>query len=258
MARPVHDLISIDIILPVYNEEAGLPGSVQTLYSFLTEHMSSYQWRIVVADNGSVDSTLDVARGLSNQYERVGHAHLDQKGRGRALHKTWAESDADVICYMDLDLSTRLESLPPLVKAIEDGYDVAVGSRLIRGAKVEKRSLKREVISRCYNLLIKLMFRTRFSDAQCGFKAVSQKVSREVIPLIKDRAWFFDSELLIIAEKNGYRIKDVPVHWVDDPDTRVKVVGTAWRDFKGLLRLRFGGIPRPARSANPKAHDNST
>ncbi len=244
-------MTSVDIILPVYNEETGLPNSVRALHSFLIERMSSYEWRIVVADNGSVDGTLDVARSLSKQYAGVGYAHLDQKGRGRALHKTWTQSDADVICYMDVDLSTRLDGFPPLVKAIEDGYDVAVGSRLMRGAKVEKRTFKRETISRCYNLLIKMMFQTRFSDAQCGFKAVSQRVSREVIPLIKDRGWFFDSELLIIAEKNGYRIKDVPVHWVDDPDTRVKVVGTAWGDLKGLLRLRFGGIPRPVRPTGP-------
>jgi len=238
-------LTSLDIILPVYNEEAGLLGSVQTLHSFLTENMPSYQWRIVVADNGSIDNTLDVAKRLSEQYKGVAYVHLDQKGRGRALYRTWTESDADVICYMDVDLSTRLESLPPLVKAIEEGYDVAIGSRLIKGAKVEQRKLKREIISRCYNLLIKLLFWTHFSDAQCGFKAVSKKAAREVVPLVKDKGWFFDSELLIIAEKNGYRIKDVAAHWVDDPDTRVKVVSTAWGDFKGLLRLRFGGIPKP-------------
>ena len=238
-------MTSLDIIIPVYNEEQALPLCIETLSGFLSGQMSSYEWRIVIADNGSTDNTLSVARGLSENNPGVACVHLDRKGRGRALYKTWTESQADVICYMDVDLSTRLEALLPLVGAIEDGYGVAVGSRLLKGSRVERRTLKREITSRCYNLLIKMMFLTRFSDAQCGFKAVSRRVTRELVPLIKDKAWFFDTELLIIAEKNGYRIKDVPVHWVDDPDTRVKVVGTAYEDVKGLLRLRFGGIPRP-------------
>ena len=238
-------MTAVDIILPVYNEEAGLPKSVETLHNFLSQQMSSYQWRIVIADNGSTDNTLAVARELSEKYPEVTNVHLDQKGRGRALYRTWTESDADIISYMDVDLSTRLESFPSLVRAIENGYDIAIGSRLIRGAWVESRTLKREVISRCYNLLIKLMFRTRFSDAQCGFKAVSRRAAKELVPLVKDKTWFFDSELLIIAEKNGYRIKDVPAHWVDDPDTRVNIVNTVYGDIKGLLRLRLGGIPRP-------------
>ena len=238
-------MTSVDIILPVYNEEVGLPKSIETLQGFLSQQMSSYQWRVVIADNGSTDGTLPVAQELSEKYPGVTHVHLKQKGRGRALYKTWTESQANVICYMDVDLSTRLESLPHLVQAIEEGYDIAIGSRLAKGARVERRTVKREIISRCYNLLIKLMFWTHFSDAQCGFKAVSSKTTRELVPLVKDKAWFFDSELLIIAEKNGYRIKDVPVHWVDDPDTRVKVAGTAYEDVKGLMRLRLGGIPKP-------------
>ena len=238
-------MTSVDIIIPVYNEGAGLPQSIETLHGFLSEHMSAHEWQIIIADNGSTDSTLGVARELSEKYSGVTYAHLDQKGRGRALYKTWTESQADVVCYMDVDLSTRLEALPPLIGAIENGYDVAIGSRLAKGSRVDRRSFKREIISRGYNLLIKTMFWTHFSDAQCGFKAVSQRVARELVPLIKDRAWFFDSELLILAEKNGYRIKDVPVHWVDDPDTRVKVFSTAYEDVKGLLRLRLGGIPKP-------------
>ena len=238
-------MTTLDIIIPVYNEEQALPLCVETLSGFLSDQMSSYEWRIVISDNGSTDDTLSVAWDLSEKSSGVTCVHLDRKGRGRALYKTWTESQADVICYMDVDLSTRLEALPPLVGAIEEGYGVAVGSRLIKGSRVVRRTLKREITSRCYNLLIKMMFLTRFSDAQCGFKAVSQRVARELVPLIKDKAWFFDTELLIIAEKNGYRIKDVPVHWVDDPDTRVKVMGTAYGDVKGLLRLRFGGIPKP-------------
>lgn len=236
---------SVDIIIPVYNEEVALPRCVATLSEFAGKEMTDSDWRIVVADNGSVDSTREVAEKLASENERVALVHLVKKGRGRALFKVWGDSKADVACYMDVDLSTRLDALPALVGAIEDGFDVAIGSRLAKASRVEKRSLKREFISRSYNMLIKMMFRTRFSDAQCGFKAISRRVSRELVPLIRDKGWFFDTELLILAEKNGYRIKEIPVHWVDDPDTRVKVMSTAWKDFKGLLRLRVGGVPKP-------------
>lgn len=238
-------LRSVDIVIPVYNEEVALPKCVATLSAFAKRDLPNCEWRIVVADNGSTDSTRQVAERLKSETDRVTLVHLTKKGRGRALFKAWADSEADVMCYMDVDLSTRLDALPALVGSIEDGYGVAIGSRLAKASKVEKRSLKREFISRAYNMLVKLMFRTRFSDAQCGFKAISHRVSRELVPLIRDKGWFFDTELLILAEKNGYRIKEIPVHWVDDPDTRVKVVSTAWKDFKGLLRLRLGGVPRP-------------
>ena len=236
---------SVDIVIPVYNEEVALPKCVAMLSEFAKKELPHSDWRIVVADNGSVDSTREVAERLESENERVVLVHLTKKGRGRALFKAWGDSQADVMCYMDVDLSTRLDALPALVGSIEDGNDVVIGTRLAKASRVEKRSLKREFISRCYNLLIKFMFRTKFSDAQCGFKAISRKVSRELVPLIRDKGWFFDTELLIIAEKNSYRIKEIPVHWVDDPDTRVKVVSTAWKDFKGLLRLRFGGVPKP-------------
>ena len=236
---------SVDIIIPVYNEEAALPKCVATLSEFARKELLYSDWRIVVADNGSVDSTREVAERLASENERVVLVHLTQKGRGRALFKAWGDSEADVICYMDVDLSTRLDALPALIGAIEDGCDVAIGSRLAKASKVEKRGLKREFISRSYNMLIKLMFQTKFSDAQCGFKAINTRVSQQLVPLVRDREWFFDTELLILAEKNGFRIREIPVHWVDDPDTRVKVVSTAWKDFKGLLRLRFGGVPKP-------------
>jgi glycosyltransferase involved in cell wall biosynthesis len=238
---------TIDIVIPCLNEERRLPVSLDRLRDFCRRRMADYQWRIVVADNGSTDRTYHIALEQAHVYpEEVRAIHLDIRGRGRALRKAWLESKADVVCYMDVDLSTDLEALPPLAAAIaKEGYDVAVGSRLSKGSRVEGRSLWREVVSRCYNALIKLMFLTRFPDAQCGFKAMSRRAAAEIVPVSKDLGWFLDTEILIIAEKRGYRVKSVPVHWRDDPDSRVKVARTAWRDFKGLLRLRFGGIPHP-------------
>ena len=237
---------SIDIVIPVLNEERALPGSVATLREFLRDAIPN-QWRIVIADNGSDDSTPEVGRGLSEEHPDVAYLRLEQRGRGRALRRAWLESQADLVSYMDVDLSTDLSAFPPLVQALEDGYDLAIGSRLAKESTVRLRSLKREVISRSYNLLIKAMFFTGFSDAQCGFKAMTSAAARALLPHVQDQGWFFDTELLILAEKRGFRIRDIPVTWTDDPDTRVKVVRTALDDLKGLLRLRFGGLPRVER-----------
>ena len=239
---------SLDVVVPVLNEERDLPPNIGTLLEFLAGRLDSYDWRIIIADNGSTDSTPEVARRLAEQHPRVEYIRIDQRGRGRALRRAWLESSADIVGYMDVDLSTDLEALPELVAAIDVGsYDVAAGSRLSQGARVIDRSPIREVVSRAYNLLIKVMFFTGFRDAQCGFKALSRRAADEVVPLVRDTGWFFDTELLILAQKNGYRIKEIPVKWTDDPESRVKIVGTAYEDLKGLLRLRFGGLRAASR-----------
>ena len=232
---------TVDIVIPVYNEEKDLPRSIDILTKFLRENLEN-PWGIIIADNGSTDNTLSVAEMMSNRYTGVTCVHIPQKGRGRALRQVWPESAADIVSYMDVDLSTDLSHLPQLVKAIEEGSDIAIGSRLIKGSRV-KRSIKREFISRSYSLLIRAMFLTPFRDAQCGFKALSRNTARALVPLVKDNGWFFDSELLIIAASRSFRIKEIPVRWNDDPDTRVRIIRTAWEDIKGLLRLRFRGIP---------------
>ncbi len=182
-----------------------------------------------------------MARRLSAQSDEVSYIHLDLKGRGRALRAAWLLAQADILTYMDVDLSTDLSAFPPLVAAIaEEGYDVAIGTRLGRGAQTT-RSWRRETISRVYNLIIKAMIHNKFSDAQCGFKAISRSAAQTLAPLVEDNAWFFDTELLLLAERRGYRIKEIPVTWVEDPDTRVKVIQTALDDLRGLWRLRRKG-----------------
>ena len=234
----------VEVVLPAYNEEEDLPGSVETLVAFLRTQPQC-RWRVLVADNASTDDTLAAAEALAEAHPEVEAFHLPEKGRGRALRAAWLRSDADAVCYMDVDLSTDLSALPPLIDAVlGGGYDVAIGSRLTRGSRVYKRTLKREITSRCYNLLIKAMFWTRFSDAQCGFKALNRTTAQRVLPTVQDNAFFFDTELLLIAEKRGLRIFEIPVTWTDDPGTTVRVVNTALEDIRGLLRLRFGGIPK--------------
>lgn len=240
-------MTSLDVVIPVYNEEKGLARSVMCLREFLSRHMSDYRWRVIVANNGSTDNTLEIAEMLANNFPDVWVVHLEEKGRGRSLKRAWTESDADVVSYMDVDLSTDLAALPPLARAVaHEGYDIAIGSRHVPGARL-KRSLKRDVLSRGYNLIIRAMFQTSFHDAQCGFKAVSHRVVQELVPVIVDNHWFFDSELLIVAEKRGYRIKEVPVEWWEDADSRVHIISTVTEDLKGLFRLRFRGLPQPLR-----------
>lgn len=229
----------VNVTIPVFNEEKILPSSIATLHTFLTKHCR-FEWEIVIANNASTDTTLEVAQRLSRDLTGVRIVHLDQKGRGRALKKVWSESGADILSYMDVDLSSNLYAFPPLIEAlISGGFDIGIGSRLLK-ASTTRRSLKREVISRTYNLLVKSFFFTKFSDAQCGFKAITKGAAGKLLPLIEDTGWFFDTELLVIAEKSGYRIFDLPVSWVEDLDSRVKIVSTAMDDIRGLIRVRKG------------------
>jgi glycosyltransferase involved in cell wall biosynthesis len=237
------NVASVDVVIPVYNEEHVLEHSVETLRSFLRQHLP-YHPRVLIADNASRDNTLAVARGLAARHEDVDCLHLPEKGRGRALRAAWLDSNADAVSYMDVDLSTDLAAFPPLIASIlEEGYDIAIGTRLGAGA-LTTRSPRREFISRVYNFLIKAVFLTRFSDAQCGFKALSRQAAQELVPLVENQEWFFDTELLLLAEKGGYRVKEVPVRWVEDPDTRVRVVRTMMEDLRGLLRMRLRRLPR--------------
>ena len=233
---------TVDITIPVYNEQDALPESIRLLHRFLEENLKN-PWRITIADNASTDATRSISQLLSQDYSRVSYLYVPQKGRGRALRAAWMDSTADFVGYMDVDLSTDLRHFPQLIAELESGNHIAIGSRLSKSSQVT-RGLKREFISRSYNLLIKSMFFTPFPDAQCGFKALHRRTAAALVPSIRNNNWFFDTELLILAAKRGYRIKSIPVKWDDDPNSSVNVASTATEDIKGLLRLRFGGIPK--------------
>ncbi|MFD3426725.1 glycosyltransferase [Nocardia fluminea] len=226
----------LDVVIPVYNEEVDLGLCVRRLHAYLRAGFP-FTARITIADNASTDATLAVAELLAAELDGVEVLHLDAKGRGRALRTAWEASDAAVVAYMDVDLSTDLDALLPLIAPLVSGHsDLAIGTRLDASARVV-RGPKREIISRCYNLLLKTTLRARFSDAQCGFKAVRAEVARELLPLVRDGEWFFDTELLVLAERAGLRIHEVPVDWIDDPDSRVDIVDTARKDLRGIWRL---------------------
>jgi putative flippase GtrA len=229
----------LDVVVPVYNEQAALADSIHRLHRHLCEHFP-YPVRITIADNASIDDTPFIAAELAAELGDVRVVRLEQKGRGRALHQVWADSDAQVLAYMDVDLSTDLAALAPLVAPLISGHsDLAIGTRLGRGSRVV-RGAKREIISRCYNLILRSTLQAKFSDAQCGFKAIRADVAQRLLPHVTDTGWFFDTELLVLAERSGLRIHEVPVDWVDDPDSRVDIVATATADLKGVGRLLRG------------------
>ena len=238
-APPAGDGPVVDVVVPVYNEERDLGPSIRKLHTFLRTSFP-FTSVITIADNASRDGTLKLAESLAGELPGVRVLHLDQKGRGRALRVAWSKSDAQIVAYMDVDLSTDLKALLPLIAPIVSGHsDLAIGSRLAHGSRT-KRGPKREFISRAYMLILRLSLGAGFTDAQCGFKAVRASLARELVQVIEDNTWFFDTELLVLAQRRGLRVHEVPVDWTDDPDSRVAIVRTAIDDLRGVARLRLG------------------
>jgi glycosyltransferase involved in cell wall biosynthesis len=237
----------VDVVVPVHNEEHVLRESVLALHRFMAERLR-ITFRITIAENASSDGTPALADALADELAEVRVLHVPEKGRGGALRAAWLSSDADVVAYTDVDLSTDLDALPELLAPLLAGTaDLAIGSRLAPGAEVT-RSVRREVISRGYNILLRVLLDVGFSDAQCGFKAGRRAVVVPLLERVEDDAWFFDTELLYLAQRSRLSIHEVPVRWVEDPDSRVAILRTALADLEGIRRLRSTG---PARVVHP-------
>jgi glycosyltransferase involved in cell wall biosynthesis len=230
----------VEITIPVYNEENDLPKCIDRLSKFLAEQ-TGFESSIVIADNASTDRTWELAQDLTKKYPNVNAIHIPRKGRGLALRTVWTQSTADIVSYMDVDLSTDVRYYPLMVQGLGVGYDIAIGSRLMQASRIN-RSAKREFLSRGYNILIKSMFWAGFSDAQCGFKAMRREVALRLLPHVKNNNWFFDCEMLLLADRHALRIFEVPVEWTEDTDTRATMFGSVVEHFSGLLRMRFTGF----------------
>ncbi len=242
--------LTVDIVIPVFNEVRALADRIAVLHGYLCENLP-LDWTITIADNASTDGTRDLAAALAESWPGVRVLRLEDKGKGIALRTAWASSDSDLVAYMDLDLSTGLSALLPLLAALASGHaDIAIGSRLTPCARTV-RSLKRDIVSRCYNVLLRRLHRVRLTDAQCGFKAARIDVVRALLPHIEDGAWFFDTELLLLAEHNGFRVIEIPVDWVEDPDSKVTIAAVAAANLRGLLRVRRAKLAGAATIAMP-------
>jgi len=228
---------TVDIVLPIYNEEKSLRKNILALFDYLTK-IADFSWNIIIADNASTDKTPEIGRSLSAAYDKIIYTRIDRKGRGYALKAVFSQSNADIVSYMDIDLSTNLRHLKSLICAMQQDYDAAIGSRLMPGARV-KRSMGREILSRSYNALIKILFFNKFSDAQCGFKAFKTSVVKQFIRMVENNNWFFDTEILLLMEHNKCRIFEVAVEWVEDMRTKVNIPKTILEDLSGLLRMRL-------------------
>ncbi len=234
----------VELTLPVYNEEHVLLESVDTIINTFKDKMK-YPYQVVIADNGSTDRTPEIARELARQHENVSYISLTRKGRGHALISAWDASQAEIVSYMDIDLSTDLEHYPELIDSVANGYDMATGVRLHRESQV-KRSFKRNVTSKCYASLLRFFLGFRVVDAQCGFKAVKRNAYQKLIPSVKDREWFFDTEILFHAQKDRMKVKELPVKWVEDQQTKVKVIlvslGYIFKTIQ--LKMKYGSIKK--------------
>ena len=236
LARPLTRAPVVDITIPVYNEERALAQTVGRLHAHVHGDFP-YSTRITIADNASTDGTLAEALKLAVELPDIRLVRLNRKGKGRAVAATWMTTDAQVVAYMDVDLSTDLSALLPLIAPIISGHsDVSIGSRLAPGARVV-RSARRELVSRGYNTLVRLALGLHAKDAQCGFKAMRADVARRLIPCVQDRSWFFDTELLVQAERAGLRVHELPVDWVEDADSRVDIMATSLENLRGVWRL---------------------
>lgn len=228
------------IVIPSLNEQEVLEKNVLILQKYLLDNLRGYDWRIVIADNNSTDDTAKIGKNLEIQYSRVFYFRLAKTGKGLAVLTVWQKFESDIYVFMDADLATDLSALKPLVEGVAiNGNDIAVGSRYIKGARV-KRSFARKAFSLGYRLVLKIFFQLPVKDAPQGFKAVNQRVVKEVIPKVKNRKWFFDTEMLVIAHKKKYKIVEIPVKWDEQGrESRVEVFSLSWSYFKEVVKLFF-------------------
>lgn len=229
---------SLEITIPAYNEEIDIPKNIPLLYDFCEKNLQNYDWKIVIVDNASKDATWLKIKELSEKHlEKISGLKLDRKGRGWALRKAWKASQAEYVSYMDADMSSDINYFPKMLALLDKGYDLIAGSRNKKQSQVIGRTLLRKIISKTYIALVKIIHQTKVSDTQCGFKALRRESFLKIEPLIENNLWFFDSEMIIIMEKAGFKVTDIPIRWVDDRNTTVKIIKDSWEEFSGLVRL---------------------
>ncbi len=232
-------MVKVNITIPVYNEEESLSQKIQELIAFLNKTKFPHKYEIIIADNASTDNTGKIAKKLVKKYPLVKYIRIDKKGRGLALKTVWTKTNADVLSYMDVDLSTDLKHFKPLIDSIVvSKNNLAIGNRLGKNSKVIGRSFLRELLSRGYNLILRLIFFSPINDSQCGFKAIDRKSFLKLVKEIEDNNWFLDTEMILLALHRGMKVSQIDVKWIDDPGSQVKIVKTVSEDLHGVARVK--------------------
>jgi glycosyltransferase involved in cell wall biosynthesis len=232
--------MKILIVIPVLNEEKILKENVLKIFNFCQKNLT-INWQIVIVDNRSTDQTVVIAKDLGRRYQQIEYLYVDKVGKGVAIRTGWQKYSADIYCFMDADLATDLSALVTLISSFKEGYDMVIGSRFLAQSQVS-RSLIRKMFSFGYHLVARILLNLKIKDLPCGFKAINSRIKENVLPKVKDEAWFFDSELVIVAEKQGYRIKEIPIIWQEPRkgrgESRVKTLSLSLAYFKQLLALK--------------------
>lgn len=240
MRESGRDQVEVSVVFPAHNEAGKLEEAVRQTKQAMTAITPSYE--LLIAEDGSTDGCAELARAIAANDPVVRHIHSDARlGRGKALNRAFKVARGEVIMFMDVDLSTDLAYLKPLISAIRDEhYEIAIGSRLLRESET-KRSLKRSTLSTVYNFLVRLILSSKLRDHQCGFKAFRRTSLLNILDEIEDEHWFWDTELLVRAQRKGYRVKELPVHWEDKgaANTKVKAVSDSTALFSSIIRLFF-------------------
>lgn len=234
---------TILIAFPVYNEDAIINKSIKTLRDFCEKNFSDYNWKIIISDNNSTDRTAEMAKKIEKESNnRVFYQFIRQKGKGLAIRESWKSFDADFYVFMDADLATDLSALPVLIKELENGNDLVIGSRFAKNASV-KRSFVRKITSKIFSLITRLMFGLKIKDYPCGFKGVNKNVIKNILPEIKNNQFFFDTELVIRSAKKGLKIKEIPVTWQDrdknKSKSRVSILKVTMEYLRELNKLKI-------------------
>ncbi|MAG44275.1 glycosyl transferase [bacterium] len=232
--------MKIIIVVPVFNEEKILKQNILKIFEFCNNNLS-IDWQIIIADNKSTDQTSNIGKTLALVYQEVEYLYVDKQGKGVAIKTAWEKYSGDIYCFMDADLATGLSALPPLINGFTGGYDLVIGSRYHVHSKVN-RTFIRKIFSLGYRLVLKIFLGLKVLDAPCGFKAINSKIKENILPKVQNDKWFFDSELLILVYKQGYKIKEIPVTWLDPREgkdkSRVKAISLSWNYFIQILAIK--------------------
>jgi len=234
--------MNILVVLPARNEELIIRDNVLRLYEYMQGAFPNDDWKIVVSDNNSSDRTAEIVKELAEKHARIEYLLVTVVGKGAAVKNAWEKYSSDVYMFMDSDLATDIHGIPMLVEPLRlETSDIACGSRFLRESAVE-RSLIRRVTSFGYRLVVKLLLSIKVRDLPCGFKAINEKAKKALLSKIESDGWFFDSELIILGEKLGLRVQEIPVRWREPIETgrksKVKIISLSIEYVKEVVKIR--------------------